>query len=364
MAERRMFAKTIIDSDPFLDMPLSTQALYFHLSMRADDDGFINNAKKIQRMIGASDDDLRMLAAKKFIIPFETGIVVIKHWKIHNYIRGDRKKDTVYPEEMALLVEKENGAYSLKSEEPVLIEAPSDETPRKKAYRESSLPYSFDYKIRHAFYGEICPVCGFRMEGTVDEAGIGTNARRPSIQHNIPISKGGRHELGNISVICHKCNISLQNTETGRLNADDVILKWDEICMTGKCQSSDSQVPDKCQHRLGKDRIGKVSVGEDSIGDKDINVPTKAVRHKYGLYEKVLLTDEDYEKLKAEFPHDYSERIARLDEYIASTGKKYKNHLATIRSWARKDKPQSRTIAPDPKSSNPFLDMLQEVAYE
>ena len=116
MAERRMFAKTIIDSDAFIDMPLSTQALYFHLSMRADDDGFINNPRKIQRMIGASDDDIKVLISKKFIIPFDTGIVVIKHWKIHNYIRGDRKKATVYPEEMALLEEKENGAYTLKND--------------------------------------------------------------------------------------------------------------------------------------------------------------------------------------------------------------------------------------------------------
>lgn len=114
MAERRMFAKTIIDSDAFLDMPLSTQSLYFHLSMRGDDDGFINNPRKIQKMIGASDDDLKLLIAKNFIIPFESGIVVIKHWKIHNYIRGDRKKETVYPEEMALLEEKDNGAYTLK----------------------------------------------------------------------------------------------------------------------------------------------------------------------------------------------------------------------------------------------------------
>lgn len=113
MAERRMFAKTIIDSDAFLDMPLSTQSLYFHLSMRADDDGFINNPKKIQRMIGASDDDLKLLIVKNFIIPFESGIVVIKHWKIHNYIRNDRYKETVYQEERALLAEKENKAYTL-----------------------------------------------------------------------------------------------------------------------------------------------------------------------------------------------------------------------------------------------------------
>ena len=116
MAERRMFAKTIIDSDAFLDMPLSTQALYFHLSMRADDDGFINNPKKIQRMVGASDDDLKLLIAKNFIIPFESGIVVIKHWRIHNYIQKDRYKPTVYVEEKEFLKLKDNNAYTLDTE--------------------------------------------------------------------------------------------------------------------------------------------------------------------------------------------------------------------------------------------------------
>lgn len=112
MAERRMFAKTIIDSDAFLDMPLSAQALYFHLSMRADDDGFINNPKKIQRMVGASDDDCKVLIMKRFIITFESGIIVIKHWKIHNYIRSDRYKPTIYEDEKALLVENENKTYT------------------------------------------------------------------------------------------------------------------------------------------------------------------------------------------------------------------------------------------------------------
>lgn len=114
-----MFAKTIIDSDAFLDMPLSTQALYFHLSMRADDEGFINNPKKIQRMIGASDDDLRVLMAKNFIIPFESGIVVIKHWKIHNYIQKDRFKPTLYQEEKSQLDVKDNKAYTLSKMETV-----------------------------------------------------------------------------------------------------------------------------------------------------------------------------------------------------------------------------------------------------
>lgn len=112
MAERRMFAKTIIDSDAFLDMPLSTQSLYFHLSMRADDDGFVNKPKRIQRMIGASEDDLKLLIVKRFLIPFESGIVVIKHWKIHNYIQNDRYKETAYLEEKSRLTVKKNKAYS------------------------------------------------------------------------------------------------------------------------------------------------------------------------------------------------------------------------------------------------------------
>lgn len=113
MAERRMFAKTIIDSDAFLDMPLSSQSLYFHLSMRADDDGFINNPKKIQRMIGCGDDDLKLLMAKRFILVFESGVIVIKHWRMHNYIRADRYKPTIYQDEMSQLKVKNNKGYTM-----------------------------------------------------------------------------------------------------------------------------------------------------------------------------------------------------------------------------------------------------------
>ena len=112
MAERRMFAKTIIDSDAFLEMPLSAQALYFHLGMRADDDGFLNNARKIQQAVHSSDDDLKLLLAKRFLIVFDGGIVVIKHWLINNLIRGDRYKTTIYTDEKALLTIKENGVYT------------------------------------------------------------------------------------------------------------------------------------------------------------------------------------------------------------------------------------------------------------
>ena len=216
MAERRMFAKTIIDSDAFLDMPLSTQALYFHLSMRADDDGFINNPKKIQRMIGSADDDLKVLVAKNFIIPFESGIVVIKHWKIHNYIRNDRYKETVYQEEKALINTKDNKAYTLGIQDG------------------SQMVYQMDTQVR-----------------------------------------------------------------------------------------------------LGKDRLGKESI-EIDVSDETPPTPKKPVKHKYGEYNNVLLTDEELEKLKTEYS-DYQQKIENLSSYVASTGKSYKSHYATIRNWARKD---------------------------
>ena len=114
MAERRMFAKSIIDSDAFLDMPLSTQSLYFHLSMRADDDGFIGNPKRISKLIGASDDDFNLLIYKKFILTFESGVVVIKHWLIHNYIRKDRYNETNYQDEKNMLFLKDNNSYTFK----------------------------------------------------------------------------------------------------------------------------------------------------------------------------------------------------------------------------------------------------------
>ena len=243
MAERRMFSKAIIDSDAFLDMPLSTQALYFHLSMRADDDGFINNPKKIQRIIGASDDDMKLLIVKRFIIAFETGVIVIKHWKIHNYIRSDRYKPTIYKEEKATLITKENNAYT---------------------------------------------------------------------------------ELKNANI-----NVGIPNG-----------------------YQMDTQV------RLGKDRLGKDRLGKD-IPPTAETAPEK-IRHKYGRYANVLLSDDDMDKLTHEFPGDYKERIERLSEYVASTGKKYKNHLATIRAWARNDSKKAQPGNDVPNVS--FADIAKEMA--
>ena len=226
MAEKRMFTMKIIDSDAFLDMPLSSQALYFHLNMRADDDGFVNNPKKIQRMVGASDDDLKLLIVKRFILAYESGVIVIKHWRMHNTLRKDRYTPTQYTEEMETLLIKDNGSYTEKT-----IELPA----------------------------------------------------------------------GNL-----------------------VATTWQP--------DGNQSAP---QYSIDKNSIDKDSLVEDSMSSA--TALDKSTRHKYGYYKNVLLSDEDMEKLKTEFPDDWEKRIERLSEYIASKGAKYKNHLATIRAWARKE---------------------------
>ena len=112
MAEKRMFSKKIVESDAFIDMPASAQCLYFHLNMAADDDGFINSPRMIQRTIGASVEDLQMLIDKKFILSFDSGVVVIKHWLMHNSIRKDRYSPTDYSEEASKIGIKDNKSYT------------------------------------------------------------------------------------------------------------------------------------------------------------------------------------------------------------------------------------------------------------
>ena len=112
MAQKRLFSMQIVDSDAFLDMPMTSQLLYFHLSMRADDEGFVGNPKRVIKMIGSSEDDFKVLIAKRFLLTFESGVVVIKHWLIHNTIRMDRFNPTNYQEEKSTLFLKDNKAYT------------------------------------------------------------------------------------------------------------------------------------------------------------------------------------------------------------------------------------------------------------
>lgn len=114
MAQRRMFSRKITDTDKFIEMPATTQNLYFHLNMNADDEGFVDRVSIIQRMIGASGDDLKLLIAKGFVIPFESGVVVIRHWRIHNYIQADRFQPTIHQNEKSQIEYDETKTANIK----------------------------------------------------------------------------------------------------------------------------------------------------------------------------------------------------------------------------------------------------------
>lgn len=235
MAERRMFAKTIVLSDAFLDMPLSARCLYFTLGMLADDDGFVNSPKSIARQCGATDDDLKILIAKRFILVFDSGVIVIKHWRLNNWLRNDRKTDTVYQAEMATLMLDEHGAY----------------------------------------------------------------------------------------------------TEN-----NDIYFPRDNRLPT-KCQPLANQMP--TENSIDENNI---------VYSKKENEKKESEKHKYGEYNNVLLTDEEYEKLNEEFP-DLPDRIQKLSEYIASKGEKYKSHYATIKNWARMDKERNAAKPQPAKPQTP-----------
>ena len=136
MASKRMFSLSVIDTDAFLEMPCSTQALYFHLCMRADDDGFVGSPKIVTRTVGASEDDLKLLIAKRFVLTFEDGVIVIKHWRMHNTLSVYRYKETAYLEDKALLKIKPNNAYTFGDGEPLddakLVEMGARQTANKQ----------------------------------------------------------------------------------------------------------------------------------------------------------------------------------------------------------------------------------------
>lgn len=211
MAQKRMFSLSVVDTDKFLEMPISSRLLYYELGMRADDDGFVDNWKKILLFTGLKEDDLKILISKQFILPFESGVIVIRHWRLNNYLQNDRIKPTIYQQELKQLGLDENNVYQIGENNLIENKKPKSldkaRIKRIEAKKESDLPYSFEYKIRNAFYGEKCPICGVVMDNTYDK-------NIPTIQHNIPISKGGKHEIDNISVVCRGCNCSIKNDET------------------------------------------------------------------------------------------------------------------------------------------------------
>lgn len=152
MAQKRMFDKTITNNDNFLEMPDSTQNLYFHLSMEADDDGFVDNWKSIMRMTGKKEDDLKLLIAKRFIIPFETGVIVIKHWRINNYLRKDRYHQTKYLKEKSLLTIEENEEYELKKDFGIPIGNREENSIVKNSIEENSIVECTEQKTQDTIY--------------------------------------------------------------------------------------------------------------------------------------------------------------------------------------------------------------------
>lgn len=116
MANKRMFSLSVVDTDQFLEMPLSSRLLYYELGMRADDDGFVDNWKKILAFTGLKEDDLKVLTAKKYIIPFDSGVIVIRHWRMNNYLQNDRTKPTIYQNELGQLDTDNNNVYIMDTE--------------------------------------------------------------------------------------------------------------------------------------------------------------------------------------------------------------------------------------------------------
>lgn len=182
MANKRMFTMKICDSDAFLDMPLSAQALYFHLNMRADDDGFVGNSKRVQRLIGASDDDLRILFMKRFIISFEDGVIVIKHWRMHNTLSQNRYHETQYLEEKAMLRIKENGSYSFDDgavlDDQKLIESATRQCRRTKDGQKTDADIDIDSDIDKDLHINI-------VEYLNEKAGTHYKPRTPKTQRLI-----------------------------------------------------------------------------------------------------------------------------------------------------------------------------------
>ena len=216
MASKRMFSRDVIGSDDFADMSFEAQALYVHLSMDADDWGFVGAHKRVQRSIGSRTDALNELECAGFVHVFDSGVLVVLDWWRNNAITESRRKATQYSEELSMLTVADSGVYQL--------------------------------------------VCNEQTE-------------------------------------CKQTASKLRATESVMLASIEE------------------------------------SSREESSRDK------KSKRRAYGEYKNVMLSDEELSKLKSEFPNDWSERIERVSTYCASKGKAYKNYLATIRSWAKRDQP-------------------------
>ena len=246
MSEKRCFSNCIIDSDLFLDMPVKAQLLYFHLGMHTDNEGFVSSPRKIQRIVGCCDEDMEVLVSNGYVIPFESGVIVITHFNVHNSLRKDRQK-TVYKHERALLSLDETGAYTL----------------------------------------------------------------------------GGQ--------------------------------------LSDSCQTSDSQVADKCPPKRREEKGREYNRREGNCTAAEAAaLPPSNNKKAYGEFNNVLLSDQELEKLKADYSNRCDDYIERLSSYIERTGKAYKSHYATIKTWIRRDneREQNKNENTSPDYSQDILEVI------
>lgn len=215
MAERRMYAKTIVLSDAFLDMPASARCLYFTLGMLADDDGFVNSPRSIMRQSGASDDDMKILIAKKFVLLFDSGVIVIKHWKIHNYIQNDRYKPTKYVKEKSQITCGKDGIYH--KAEPLEI---ADDTLRIQSV--SNLDTQVRLGKDRLDKVSIGEVSGSSKEDTPIEV------QAAPTQESLPPTTTARISRECYSELVRKYGKQFVDTKAYRANNDEVLRKWCE----------------------------------------------------------------------------------------------------------------------------------------
>ena len=271
-----MFDKSITKCDNFMEMPDSSQNLYFHLSMDADDDGFVDNWKSIMRMTGKKEDDLKLLIAKQFIIPFESGVIVIKHWRINNFLRKDRHKDTKYLNELNSLKIEENEEYSLKTDidEPRLTNGqPSIEenSIEKNSIDKCSIDNIYDF-IEKNFGRTLSPI-EYEEISTWEDTELTRYAIKQSVLN-------GKYNIRYISVILNNYKKNSITTVQQAQEQEELFKKQQANRKPYQKQTIERNVPEW---------VGK-EIKEEYLSDEEVAILDKLLSGE--------IDAEEYERLK------------------------------------------------------------------
>ena len=354
MAERRMFSKKIVDSDEFLDMPCSAQALYFHLGMRADDDGFVNNPKKITKFIGASIDDLKLLIDRKYITGFDNGIIVINHWKVNNFIRKDRYRTTMFYEEKRQLSCDENGTYieqdHFKDKADLSKEAESFwSTNGQPVVNQWSTEYSIgkDSLVKESIVKESIVKERIDKDSLVEESIVKERIDKDSLD------EGRGVENRDVSLTAATATARNENEEYFSFydDCEDDRGEYDSTATTTKEKradaSFDADMTSGNLNNANENVCEKVKVG-DALDRSD----SKRLRARFSDKYKcaIVLSDEQYDDLKSRLGASELDRyMEKLSSFIVNKGARIKSHYDTILKWYEED---SR-VSPAPPKPKP-----------